>query len=124
MSFDLDLTAWTLLTAIGLTATYLGVRRYREGPLDRTAAFSGGITVFLSALAIPTAVQLIVAGLKGKAADLPTNWRGYVALVGVIALYFTADKLWSTFRAALDSPRNVPSEAAAPKMAADDQRPS
>lgn len=96
--FDLDLTAWTLITATVFTGVYLLIRRRKDGPFEHSGAYHGGMTVFLSALAVPASLQLIAAAIKGRTDELPEGWRTYVGLVGVIAFYFVADKLWNTFR--------------------------
>lgn len=44
------------------------------------------VLIFLAAFSVPGGVALIGAGLIGNPAELPSSWREYVSVAGIVAI--------------------------------------
>jgi hypothetical protein len=56
------------------------------------------VLVFLSAFSVPGGVALINAGFVGKAAELPSSWREYVSVAGIVAIGLALHYVVTAFR--------------------------
>ena len=61
----------------------------------KRASFDAGVTflVFLAGFSIPVGIELIVAGFRGDLLALPSSWREYISVAGIISIGFGADYL-------------------------------
>jgi hypothetical protein len=69
--------------------TALGTRHARHDTTTRgRRPFEVAATVlcFLSGFAIPGGIYLIIAGISGKQADLPSNWREHISVAGIVVI--------------------------------------
>lgn len=90
--------------ASGIGLGVLVVLLYTLGKVCRDKSFDLAdlpsiLLVFLAVFSVPSGVALIAAGLSGRPEDLPTSWRQYVALAGIVILGFALRYLWQAGQA-------------------------
>jgi drug/metabolite transporter (DMT)-like permease len=72
------------------------------------------VLIFLAAFSLPGGIGLIVAGFKGNSVDLPSSWREYVVVAGIVAIGLAIHYIFDAFRGCLQL-TNKPAEVNAKK---------
>jgi drug/metabolite transporter (DMT)-like permease len=93
-------------TAVGVAMGIAGAAIYALITARRHKCFRAGTTatVFLGCFAPAAGIFLVKAGFSGDVRDLPTIWREYVAIAGVIGIGLAIEGTANAFRAALARP--------------------
>lgn len=91
----MDITAIGIFLGLTACVSYALLRALRQ----RTFEVSATILAFLAGFAVPGGMSLIAAGVQGEPAALPTSWREYVAVAGIVAIGLAVQFLVQSFRA-------------------------
>jgi drug/metabolite transporter (DMT)-like permease len=89
----LDTTAVGIALGVVVVVLYTTAKVWRQKSFDLTD-LPVILVVFLAVFSVPGGVVLIAAGVSGRPEDLPTSWRQYVALAGIVTMGFALRYLW------------------------------
>jgi drug/metabolite transporter (DMT)-like permease len=94
------------VTGVGIALGLAGAAIYSVIAARRHKRFktSATVTVFLGVFALPVGVVLINAALQGDSTQLPSSWREYVTIAGVVGIGIAAEGTWRAFRDAAARP--------------------
>jgi hypothetical protein len=93
----MDTTTIGIIAGLFCAGVDVGLHLYlKKGP-DMQCV----ILVFLAAFSIPSGLGLIMAGCHGKVESLPSNWREYVAVSGIVAIWLSGKYILNRVRACL-----------------------
>ena len=107
MSFD--------STAIGICLSILGCFLFASLEFYKNKDFEIGniALVFLAIFAISAGVELIYAALKGDPNNLPSSWREYLGVAGMVGIGLSINFVISAVKKVLTGPAEIQSSSPA-----------
>lgn len=90
----MDITAIGIAIGLLVSGGYATLRAWAKLPFE----LGHTVLVFLSAFSVPGGVSLILAGILGKATELPSSWREHVSVAGIVAIGLAIRYIASAFR--------------------------
>ena len=90
----MDATAIGIAFGLFMSLAYAFLRVWAKLPFD----LGQTVLVFLSAFSVPGGIALINAGFVGKATELPSSWREYVSVAGIVAIGLALHYVVTAFR--------------------------
>lgn len=106
----MDLTALGIVIGLAACSGYAVTKHSRQRGIDIATT----VLCFLSGFSVPAGAALIAAGLRGDASKLPSSWREYVAVAGIVAIGLAAQYLMHVFRAAWTPPATLDTAGSRP----------
>lgn len=90
---DLDIITVGLIISVIGSIVFASLELYRHRQLDLVKIGA----VFLAVYAIVPSIELIIAGIEGKTEALPSHWREYLTIAGVIGFLSSVNFLFRKF---------------------------
>ena len=103
MSFD--------TTALGICLSIIGCILFAGLEFYKSKDFEIGniALVFLAIFAITAGIELIYAALKGDPENLPSSWREYLGVAGMVGIGLSLNFVINAVKKVLDDPTHVKS---------------
>jgi hypothetical protein len=90
----MDTTTVAIALGVATSIAYVLLRMYKGMSFE----LNHTILIFLAMFSIPGGIELIAAGIIGKASSLPSSWREHVTVAGIVAIGLAAHYIFTAFQ--------------------------